>query len=126
MIECLLDTAYVEDGCNPPCENGGICDLTGKFCVCPETFDGAQCERRIVKETCPLIPHSHTSRSDCSGNTCSITCIDGHALDDGSTEVEMICQNHKWIIAHSGLSHKPVCKCKIGLYIFIIFYFAER
>lgn len=96
--------------CNPPCKNGGVCKTPGK-CECPEMFDGPQCEK--MKSTCPAMPNSQTSKMDCDGNNCTVSCIEGHALSDGSMEMQMICENNKWMPANKQQSFEPNCERKI-------------
>lgn len=96
--------------CNPPCQNGGVCKTPGK-CECPEMFDGPQCEK--MKSTCPPMPNSPTSKMDCDGNNCTVSCNEGHALSDGSTEMQMVCENDKWMPANKEQSFEPKCECKI-------------
>lgn len=74
-------------------------------------FDGPQCDK--MKSTCPPMPNSPTSKMDCDGNNCTVSCNEGHALPDGSAEMQMVCENDKWMPANKEQSFEPKCECKI-------------
>lgn len=115
----LIDTVNLQGACDPPCKNGGVCEASGK-CSCPKMCGGAQCEQ--LNDTCPVIPHSPTANVDCAESTCHISCVDGHALPDGSTELQMICKNHMWMPAHNVPAIEPICKRKIYIGIHSLAY----
>lgn len=42
---------FLASGCNPPCQNGGQCQIAaGKpsVCVCPQDYSGSQCETSVL------------------------------------------------------------------------------
>lgn len=77
-------------------------------------FDGSQCEK--MKSNCPTMPESQASQMVCDGNMCTISCIEGHALPDGLTEMQMICEADKWVPAKKEQqSFEPNCEREICL-----------
>lgn len=79
-----------------------------------------------------MMPDSQASKIECDGRNCTISCIEGHALPDGSTEMQMICENDKWMPANEEQSFEPNCERKNLYHVFVrkfllvkIFFFAD-
>lgn len=70
------------------------------------------------KRACPAKPDMQQAEAtDCGSTDCTVLCLEGHALPDGSTTMKMTCKNGKWMPVNPDQSFAPHCECKCELNI---------
>ena len=88
------------------------------MCVCPKEYEGKQCE---VKKRCKTNPITQNANQKCDLEKCKVTCFEGYALPDQSTEMDMICENYtdpldndktyfQWKPVDPTQNFDPICK----------------
>lgn len=101
--------------CVPPCQNLGFCKAPGE-CICPETFEGPQCQFVKTQRCLQKPPTPSNSRVLYNDKEYVSTCFKGFAFPDGSKELKMVCDSGNWVQHHqpTGTIQKvpdcqPVC-----------------
>ncbi|KAK7602195.1 hypothetical protein V9T40_009636 [Parthenolecanium corni] len=104
----MLPPANCQPKCDPPCSNGGICVLPNT-CQCPTNYYGPTCE--IKNMPCASLPPlTNFAHRKCNEKKCVVTCLAGRVFPDGSTSVEMICDDGQWKLSKSTWDTLPDCQ----------------
>lgn len=85
--------------CVPPCQNLGFCKAPGE-CICPETFEGPQCQFVKTQRCLQKPPTPSNSRVLYNDKEYVSTCFKGFAFPDGSKEFKMVCDSGNWVQHH--------------------------
>ena len=82
--------------CSPPCQNLGFCKAPG-VCICPEIFEGPQCQFEKSKPCVDKPPTPKNSRIVCNSTACISTCSAGFAFLGGIKEIQLVCNSGNWV-----------------------------
>ncbi|XP_046440026.1 uncharacterized protein LOC124191084 isoform X2 [Daphnia pulex] len=82
--------------CTPPCQNLGFCKAPN-VCICPEIFEGPQCQFTKSKPCVEKPPTPKNSRIVCNSTACTSTCNIGFTFPGGSKEIQMVCDSGNWV-----------------------------
>lgn len=93
--------------CVPICENNGQC-IEPNECSCPKKYEGSQCE---FEKGCKTNPTTENAKPNCNTDTCEITCNTGYEFPDGSTKMDLKCEERRWI-PYLKQNFEPNCKRK--------------
>ncbi|KAL7641971.1 UNVERIFIED_CONTAM: hypothetical protein RMT77_007845 [Armadillidium vulgare] len=84
--------------CNPPCQNGGVCNVPGT-CECKDGYTGKYCQAKKPQECTNALPPIANAYIQMSAEGSFVICRKGFEFSTGTKRESIWCKDEKWALA---------------------------